>query len=155
MRDDADRKLLRGVFDDLVRFETVLWARLDARLREECGVGAAGFNVLLVIDSTPQCRVFDIATALEITVGGTSQAVDRLEAAGRCRRVPNPADRRSSIVELTPAGQALLATAGAVFDDELDRLLREPLTATALQHLSRALGTLRRAAAAGPENAEP
>ena len=147
MGDDAGRKLLRGVFDDLVRFETVLWGRLDARLRKECGVGVGGFNVMMVIESTAQCRVFDIATALEITVGGTSQAVDRLEAAGSCRRVPNPADRRSSIVELTPAGHSLLASAGAVFDDELARLLRVPLTATALQQLVRSLGTLRRAAA--------
>lgn len=147
--------LLRQVFDDLVRFETVLWGRLDARLRTECGVGMGGVNVLMVIDSTAQCRVFDIATALEITVGGTSQAVDRLEAAGSCRRVPNPADRRSSIVELTRDGQALLARAGEVFDDELARLLRAPLTATGLRQLGRSLGTLRRAAAVDTDEAAP
>ena len=32
---------LRRVFDDLVRFETILWGAIDARLQEECGVGKA------------------------------------------------------------------------------------------------------------------
>lgn len=137
---------LRQVFDDLVRFETVLWADVDARLRRDCDVGLGSLNLMLVIDRTPQCRVQDIASALCITVGGTSQAVDRLEAAGRCVRRANPDDRRSSILELTPAGATLLAAAGAVFDDELERLLGAPLSATALKHLGSALATVRRAA---------
>jgi DNA-binding MarR family transcriptional regulator len=61
----------------------------------------------------------------------------------------NPADRRSSILELTPAGKALLGSAAPVFDSELDRLLRAPLPGSALTQLADALGTLRRAAATG------
>ncbi len=71
---------LRQVFDDLVRFETILWGAVDARLQEECGVGLASLNAMLVIDATPLCRVHDIARAVAITVGGASQAVDRLES---------------------------------------------------------------------------
>ena len=137
---------LRQVFDDLVRFETVLWGALDQRLRRECGVTLGSLNVMMVIDSTPQCRVYDIAAALAITVGGTSQAVDRLQAAGWCRRRPNPEDRRSSILELTDDGTALLANAGPVFDGELDRFLSAPLSATDLAQLGAALGKVRRAA---------
>jgi MarR family transcriptional regulator, organic hydroperoxide resistance regulator len=139
---------LRQVFDDLVRFETMLWASLDARLRKECDVPLGSFNVMMIIDATPHCRVQDIASALCITVGGTSQAVDRLEAAGRCARRANPDDRRSSILELTGAGEELLATAGVVFDDELQRLLGAPLSAAALKQLGSALSAVRRAAAA-------
>ena len=91
--------------------------------------------------------MFDIARALEITVGGTSQAVDRLEAVGYCVRRPNPADRRSSIVELTPAGRDTLTTAGPVFDDELESFLRVPLSPTAASQLGAALSAARRAAA--------
>jgi DNA-binding MarR family transcriptional regulator len=137
---------LRQVFDDLVRFETVLWADIDARLRKECAIGLGGLNVLLVIERTPLCRVQDIASALAITVGGVSQAVDRAESAGWCARRANPEDRRSSILELTAAGDAVLAGAGAVFDEELQRLLGEPLSATALRQLGSALATVRRAA---------
>ena len=139
---------LRRVFDDLVRFETILWGAIDARLQEECGVGIAPLNAMLVIDATPLCRVQDIARAVAITVGGASQAVDRLESAGLCARRANPADRRSSIVELTPKGAELLGIAAPVFDRELDRLLRAPLPGTSLAHLADALSTLRRSAAA-------
>ena len=68
---------LRQVFDDLVRFETILWGVVDGRLQEECGISLASLNGMLVIDATPLCRVHDIAQAVAITVGGASQAVDR------------------------------------------------------------------------------
>ena len=139
---------LRQVFDDLVRFETILWGAVDGRLQEECGIGLASLNAMLVIDVTPLCRVQDIARAVAITVGGASQAVDRLEAAGLCGRRANPSDRRSSIVELTSEGTELLRTAAPVFDGELENLLRAPLPGTALAQLADALGVLRRSAAA-------
>jgi DNA-binding MarR family transcriptional regulator len=47
--------------------------------------------------------------------------VDRIEAAGLCRRRANPDDRRSQIIELTPAGRRLLAKATKTFEDELRR----------------------------------
>lgn len=139
---------LRQVFDDLVRFETMLWTAVDARLQETSGMTLAGFNTLLIIEATPDCRVFDIARALAITVGGTSQAVDRLEKAGWCVRRAHPNDRRSSIVELTESGRALLARAAPVFDEELDRLLSAPLSGADLGHLAGSLSVLRRSAAA-------
>ena len=107
---------LRQVFDDLVRFETILWGAIDGRLQEERGISLASLNCMLVIDATPLCRVHDIARAVAITVGGASQAVDRLESAGLCARRANPSDRRSSIVELTPEGTELLRVAAPVFD---------------------------------------
>jgi MarR family transcriptional regulator, organic hydroperoxide resistance regulator len=138
---------LRQVFDDLVRFETILWGAVDARLQEECGLGLASLNGMLVIGATPLCRVQDIARAVAITVGGASQFVDRLESAGLCARRANPADRRSSIVELTLKGKEFLAIAVPIFDRELDRLLRAPLPSADLAQLADALGTLRRSAA--------
>jgi DNA-binding MarR family transcriptional regulator len=138
---------LGKVFDELVRFETILWGAVDERLQEECGIGLASLNGMLVIDATPLCRVHDIARAVAITVGGASRAVDRLESAGLCARRANPPDRRSSIVELTPKGKELLGIATPVFDRELDRLLRAPLPARALTQLAHTLSTLRRSAA--------
>jgi DNA-binding MarR family transcriptional regulator len=138
---------LRDVFDDLVRFETILWNTVDARLRKESELPLGSLDVMLVIASTPSCRVYDIANALAITVGGTSQAVDRLERRGHIVRRPNPADRRSSIVELTPGGRDVLETAGSVFDEELEKYLGAPLSAGALEQFGSTLATLRAAAA--------
>lgn len=139
------------MFDDLVRFETILWNALDARLQRECGLGMGSLNAMLVIDSTPSCRVHDIAKAVAITVGGASQAVDRLEDAGLSVRRPNPSDRRSSILELTAGGEKLLEEAEAVFDRELETFLRDPLSERSLGQLAAALSKLRAAASASAE----
>jgi DNA-binding MarR family transcriptional regulator len=136
---------LKQVFDDLVRFETDLWNGVDARLRGELGLSMGFFDPMQAISRTPSCRVQDVAGALSITVGGASKAVDRIEAAGLCERRANPQDRRSSIVELTPAGVELHARATAVFEAELRERLESPLSGDALAHLARALGTLRAA----------
>jgi DNA-binding MarR family transcriptional regulator len=138
---------LRRVFDDLVRFETDLWNQIDARLRDECGVDLGTVNVLLVLDRTRSCRVQDVATALSITVGGASQAVDRLERRGFCVRTANTADRRSSIVDATAAGRAALRRARPVFDRELDARFAHPLPAATLSQLADTLGALRAAQA--------
>jgi DNA-binding MarR family transcriptional regulator len=137
----------RQVFDDLVRFETMLWNQIDATLRRDAGISLGSFNMLAAIAQTPDCRVYDIATALAITVGGASQAVDRLEKAGLCERTANPSDRRSSIVALTVEGRARTMQAGPVFDAELERLLVKPASRDAFDQLGATLAILRRAAA--------
>lgn len=144
---------LRQTFDDLVRFETELWNGIDARLQQECSVTLGTFNVLLVISDTAHCRVNDLAAALSITVGGSSQAVDRIEARGLLERKPNPANRRSSLLELTASGRRTLESAGAVFDSELHSWFAGPLTSGALETLSQDLAKLR--AAAEQRDADP
>ncbi|MDI5961251.1 MarR family winged helix-turn-helix transcriptional regulator [Streptantibioticus silvisoli] len=136
---------LRRLFDDLVRFETELWNGLDARLQQKCGVTMGALDVMSVVARTASCRVNDISVALSITVGGASQAVDRLVARGSLVRRPNPADRRSSIVELTPEGARLTAAGGLVLDDELAARFRGAVTETELDRLGAVLATLRAA----------
>jgi DNA-binding MarR family transcriptional regulator len=98
-----------------------------------------------VIDRIPGCRVYDIASELGITTGGTSKLVDRIEASGYCRRLPNPDDRRSSLLELTDEGRRLLARAGAAFDEELQRRLGSALPERTLRQFASTLTRLRAA----------
>ena len=112
---------LRALFSDIVRFETELWNAVDDRLRTQVELPLSWFEPMLIVDELAGCRVYDIAEALSITVGGTSKLVDRIEAAGLCRRRPNPEDRRSSLITLTAAGRKRLAAATAEFDDEVAR----------------------------------
>lgn len=114
---------LRDVFSDLVRLETDMWNAIDARLRKEAGVPLGTFSVLLIIDAVADCYVKDIAEKLPMTVGGASQAVDRIVAKGLCSRKAEATDRRVSIVELTALGKKTIAMGGPVFDDELQRWL--------------------------------
>ena len=134
---------LPGVFRDLVRFQIELWNAVDARLKAAHDLPLTWFEPLSVIAARPGCRVQDIAAELVITVGGTSKLVDRLEAAGLCRRSPHPEDGRSSVIELTDAGRGALDRAGTTYADELRRRLGGALPAAELDHLATALRRLR------------
>ena len=56
----------------------------------------------------------ELARHRMMTSGGMTAALDRLERKGFIVRVPNPADRRGSLVRLTDAGRA-------VIDDAMSR----------------------------------
>ncbi len=137
---------LRQVFNDLIRFEIELWNAVDARLKKEFDLPLTHFEPMSVMARLPNCRVYDIASELGITTGGTSKLVDRIEASGYCRRLPNPEDRRSSLLELTPEGRRLFAEAGEAFDDELQRRLGAAVPERTLRQFA---GTLARLRAAG------
>ncbi len=134
---------LETLFRELVRFEIELWAGLDERLRAELGVPLGTVEPMRIIARTPNCRVFDIANDLSVTVGGVSKGIDRLEKAGYVARRANPDDRRSSILELTPAGRELLTRADAVYADELETRLRATVSPTALRQFISTLTRLR------------
>ncbi len=136
---------LRQLFNDIVRFEIDLWNAVDARLKSDFDLPLTHFEPMSVIGRLPDCRVYDIAGELGITTGGTSKLVDRIEASGYCRRLPNPADRRSSLLELTPKGQRMLAEAGVALDEELRRLLGAAVPELTLRQFATTLARLRKA----------
>jgi DNA-binding MarR family transcriptional regulator len=136
---------LRRLFNDIIRFEIELWNAVDARLKSQFGLPLTHFEPMSVIDRLPGCRVYDIARELGITTGGTSKLVDRIEASGYCRRLPNPADRRSSLLELTPRGRRMLAEAGVAFDEELQRWLGSAVPERTLRQFTATLTRLRAA----------
>jgi len=138
---------LDTVFTDLVRYQIGLWNAVDARLRADHELQLSHFEPLQIIARRGGCRVFDIAEEMVISVGGTSKLVDRLEAAGHVRRTANPGDRRSSIIELTPAGRRLLDQATVTYEDELDVRLVSLIPAAELDRLASTLAALRAATA--------
>jgi DNA-binding MarR family transcriptional regulator len=98
---------------------------------------------LLLAGETP-VSPSDLSSLLMVTTGAMTNVLDRLEEAGLIRRVRNPADRRSVIVEATDAGSALWHAAvnelgereaevvGALTrreQEQLSRLLRKLLAA--------------------------
>jgi len=136
----------KQLFNDVVRFETELWNAVDARMRADHDLPLHKFEPMQIIERTPECRVYDIAEALAITTGGVSKIVDSIESAGHAKRRPNPDDRRSSIIELTPAGKRLLAKATNTFEAELELRLGSALSDRALRQFMLALNALRAAA---------
>jgi DNA-binding MarR family transcriptional regulator len=126
---------LLDLFHQLVRCETELWNAVDARLRADFDLPLTRLEPMQVIARQPSCRVNDIAEELSITVGGTSKLVDRIEAAGHCVRRANPEDGRSSVIELTGAGQRVLTKAAKAFEDELETRIGSAVSARSLQQL--------------------
>jgi DNA-binding MarR family transcriptional regulator len=131
------------LFRNLVRLQIELWNGVDARLKADHDLPLTWFEPLSVIAGRTGCRVQDIAADLVITVGGTSKLVDRLEAAGLCRRSPHPDDGRSSLIELTDQGRAVLVRATASYADELQRRLGSVVPAADLQVLVTTVRRLR------------
>lgn len=108
-------RTMQHFFDVLVRYETDLWAMVDSRLTAAGAVSLAKLEALRVVDRhAGRCRVHEISADLSITVGAASKLVDRTEQAGLVRREPNPQDRRSALVVLTPAGADALGFADEV-----------------------------------------
>ena len=134
---------LRELFNDLIRFEIEIWNAIDARLKKDFKLPLTHLEPMLVIDRLPGCRVYDIANELRITTGGTSKLVDRIEASGYCRRLANPADRRSSVLELTAAGRSIVAQAGEAFDNELQQWLGSAVPERTLRQFASTLARLR------------
>ncbi len=61
--------------------------------------------------------------ATMLSSGGMTARLDRLERRDLIRRLPNPEDRRGTLVELTPAGLALVENAIGPHAENETRLL--------------------------------
>lgn len=133
------------VFDDLVRSETRLYNAVGDRLRAQHGIVTSQLELLRYLRDHPGARVAEIAANFAAGVGAISKGCDRLEARGWAVRQPNPADGRSSLIGLTPAGADLVAEAETTFRAELEALVGPVLDDAELAVLGAALRRLRTA----------
>jgi MarR family multiple antibiotic resistance transcriptional regulator len=145
MADNAleDQVDLDTVFTDLVRVETRLYNAVAEHVKAEAGVGAGHFELLRYVRDHPDARVADLASAFAIGVGTTSKIADRLEKEGWLERRPNPANRRSSLLALTPEGESVVSRAEPVWQAAIQEILGGAVTPEELTALSLALGALR------------
>ena len=103
-------------FDALVRYEVALWNAVDMELGRCEQIGLARLHALRVLNRYDgRARVQDLSDEIGITVGAASKLVDRLERDGLALRRPNPSNRRSSLVALTPDGESALAAGMSVY----------------------------------------
>jgi DNA-binding MarR family transcriptional regulator len=138
---DASAKHVTG---RIVRLAS-LFQRTYAERFREAGLGEGAYGVLAALrrsgaphELTPTA----LAQQRMMTSGGMTPVIDGLERHGLVERVPNPADRRGSLVRLTSSGrevvdramalhaeaeQELVAGLGERERDQLARLLRKLL----------------------------
>jgi DNA-binding MarR family transcriptional regulator len=80
-------------------------------LDEELGLSPARFSLLATLRYHGPLRVGELAREERVAQPTITQSVQGLESAGLVRRGPHPSDGRGSVVELTPAGRALVRRA--------------------------------------------
>jgi DNA-binding MarR family transcriptional regulator len=116
---------------------------VELQLRESHNLLLSWFEPMQVIERTDDCRVANIVIELSISVGGASKLVDRIEAAGFCRRRSDSGDGRSSIIELTSAGRKILAHAGKTFVNTLDTKIGSTISEDALAQFTETIRQFR------------
>lgn len=128
-----------GRLDDQLCFALYSAANAITRvyrpLLKELGLTYPQYLVLLILWEHRSQTVGELAESLHLASHAVSPIVDRLEELGAVRRVKDENDGRIVLVELTPAGASLEASAAAVqeevrcrsllADDEVVRLRAE------------------------------
>ena len=146
------------VVTSVMRVQQVLLARIDAALRP-FGITFARYEVLVLLtfSRTGRLPLSKVGERLMVHPTSVTNAIDRLEAGGLVRRVPDEVDRRRTLAELTDEGRRVVREATAALQDndffldsssveDTDRLyalLRRTRAAAGDFPLSRSLGRRR------------
>jgi DNA-binding MarR family transcriptional regulator len=113
------------------------------------GATLARFDVLAALDRHRDgMKMGALSRALLVSNGNVTQLVQKLAKDGLVRIAPSPADRRASIVRLTPHGRSEFAGLAAAHHDWIDGLLAG-MDAETRESLYQALGALKRSIAKG------
>jgi DNA-binding MarR family transcriptional regulator len=131
----VSREELISAIIDGIRRNQVLTDMLDEAAAQFLGINRTDYRALDVVDQSGPISAGSLARELRMSTGAVTTLVDRLERAGYARRVPDPADRRRVLIEVTPivrenAAKLYGAPEGAVAayadytDAELEVVLR-------------------------------
>jgi len=136
-------KVNAGFFTDLVHCEVRLYNHFDSELRSAHGIVTSQYEFLRHLRDHENQRTTDLAAEFAIGVGAVSKAIDRLEARGLVSREPNPANRRSTILQLTADGRALIGAADATFQRRIAEILAKAGTPEQVAAAAALLSSLR------------
>jgi DNA-binding MarR family transcriptional regulator len=122
-----------GIDSVVLAFRKILLGGESHRrmLAKALNLGTIELAVLQHLHEVDQLTPREIGERLGITTGSTTAILDRIERAGYLIRVPNPSDRRSVFLSLTPAGKRGMDWVLSQNDAQLHQILTEHLrTAT-------------------------
>jgi DNA-binding MarR family transcriptional regulator len=129
----GDSALGMAAIVSVMRAEQIFLNRATSILRP-LGLTFARYQVLGMFRWSGPITLGAVGKGLWITPATVTSAVDRLEAAGLCRRLSHPTDARATLVEITAKGRRLFDRAveslnGGLFgtvelsEDELEQLV--------------------------------
>jgi DNA-binding MarR family transcriptional regulator len=115
--------------DDLLhafRLMQVQHGRVVVHESDELSMGATDMRALFFIAETGHgATPKQVAEFLELSTGATTSLVDRMTDAGTLVREAHPTDRRSVILQVTPAGHRAVATVADVYRRALAKVVPE------------------------------
>ena len=118
--------------------------RTNARM-SAAGLSLARFRVLSALQAAGQMRMNELSAALGVVPRTVTTIVDALEKDAMVARLPDPADRRATLLQLTEDGLSQLLRFRALHDSAAAELF-DVLTATEKHQLARLLLRLQAAA---------
>jgi len=111
---------VNGLYDHagywLSRLQAEMHGQLERRLAAH-GVTAAQWGVLIGLHQGASQTVRGLASFLSVDGGAVTRLIDRLESKGLVQRRVDRADRRSVILSLSEAGEALIAPLSQTVDE--------------------------------------
>ena len=137
-----DRLATTGVLLDA---NTLVGAVIAKLAVDPAGLDPPMANLLVRLAKSPTCgiRGVDIGEQCQMTATRVSRLLDRAEADGMVKRLPDPSDRRAQHVVLTEKGRAAVERFAPLMNDVLDTLVFETLSAEERATLVELLSRLR------------
>ena len=108
---DEDQVLTAGTIRGLLYRRDVALTRYRSALARALGVTDIEMQALVHLAEQGELAPSRLAGLLDLSSGGVTALVQRLERYGHVTRTPHPTDRRSTLIRLTPDAAARLAEA--------------------------------------------
>jgi DNA-binding MarR family transcriptional regulator len=125
------RGKLEAELVDTIRANQNAIHQMDEAAHEAMGISATEGRCLEIIDRRGRVAAGQLAEEAGLTTGAVTGVLDRLEAKGFARRVPDPDDRRRILVETTEeqreAAMELYWPLKEMSDDWIERRSEEEL----------------------------
>lgn len=122
--------------------------RTNARM-STAGLSLARFRVLSALQAAGRIRMNELSAALGVVPRTVTTIIDALEKDAMVARLPDPADRRATLLQITQDGLTQLRRFRALHDSVAAELF-DVLTATERHQLARLLLRLQAAADTDP-----
>ena len=129
LKDDPHLKIIRPLVEAYLAF-----ARADNRHFRSMRLTPSQFDVLATLGDTDGLTCSELSAETLVTKGTLTGVLDRLCAKGLIRREPDKQDRRSTMIRLTPKGDALFRKVFSAHIEMLRPYVERALTTTDVDH---------------------
>ncbi len=142
----SDDKLELKLWLRLLTCSNLIEGEVRARLRETFATTLPRFDLLAQIDRAPDgWTMGELSSRLLVSNGNVTGLTDALEREGLVSRLPEPEDRRSLRIRLTPSGKRAFDAMTPTHEQWIDQMMAG-LTRAEMAHLLELLGRLKQSA---------